>query len=177
MKIQLSILFLICSIASSMSFECPTKNGTYPHEWNKAAYYRCSRGCAYEQRCPMNYYYYNKTNQCQLQPTDWTSQFDLTGRYQLGWGNFFMDISQTGYDVQWTYETTDDRYTFVGQYINETMISGMQTNIKKRTNCVVLQNFELSVVGKRNFCRIRATFTWYTRTCNTALSVNQCYVY
>ncbi|CAF1315220.1 unnamed protein product [Rotaria sp. Silwood1] len=109
----------------------------------------------------MNYYYYNKTNQCQLQPTDWTPQFDLTGRYQLGWGNFFMDISQTGYDVQWTYETTDDRYTFVGQYINETMISGMQTNIKKRTNCVVLQNFELSVVGKRNFCRIRATFTCY----------------
>ncbi|CAF3178894.1 unnamed protein product [Rotaria sp. Silwood2] len=137
-----------------------TRNGTYPHEWNKAAYYRCSKWCAYQQNCPPNYYYYAQINQCQLQPTDWTPRFDLTGRYQLGWG-YFMDITQTGYNVRWIYETNEDRYAFVGQYINETMIMGMQTNIKKRTNCIVLQNFELSVSGKRNFCRTRATFPCY----------------
>ncbi|CAF2975083.1 unnamed protein product [Rotaria sp. Silwood2] len=137
-----------------------TRNGTYPHEWNKAAYYRCSKWCAYQQNCPPNYYYYAQINQCQLQPTDWTPRFDLTGRYQLGWG-YFMDITQTGYNVRWIYETNEDRYAFVGQYINETMIMGMQTNIKKRTNCIVLENFELSVSGKRNFCRTRATFPCY----------------
>ncbi|CAF1533633.1 unnamed protein product [Rotaria sp. Silwood1] len=161
MKIQLSILFLICSIASSMGFVCPIKNGAYPHEWNKAVYYSCSKGCAYQQNCPLNRYYYSKTNKCELKPTDWSPQFNLTGRYQWNSSNLFMDIIQTGYDVQWIYESNDDRQIFVGQYVNETMIMGMKTSLKKATNCIVLENLQLSVLGKHNFCQTQAKFYCY----------------
>ncbi|CAF3649132.1 unnamed protein product [Rotaria sp. Silwood1] len=161
MKIQLSILFLICSIASSMGFVCPIKNGAYPHEWNKAVYYSCSKGCAYQQNCPLNRYYYSKTNKCELKPTDWSPQFNLTGRYQWNSSDLFMDIIQTGYDVQWIYESNEDRQIFVGQYVNETMIMGMKTSLKKATNCIVLENLELSVLGKHNFCQTQAKFYCY----------------
>ncbi|CAF4741605.1 unnamed protein product, partial [Rotaria sp. Silwood2] len=72
------------------------------------------------------------------------------------------EIIQTGYDVQWIHESNDDRQIFVGQYINETMLMGMKTSLKKATNCIVLETLELSVLGKHNFCQTQAKFYCYS---------------
>jgi hypothetical protein len=178
MAILMSIFFLIVSIiVYSTAFVCPKTNGTYPHEWNKAAYYYCSQGCAYEKNCSSKSYYSNTTNQCKLEPADWSPQYDLTGRYQSRTSTF-MEIRQIGYDVQWTSEDTVAIYTFIGRYINETMVTGVEIRLIRRSNCITLQEFVLSVSGKRNFCLSRAAFHWYTRTCGYPdVSPYFCYIY
>ncbi|CAF5187405.1 unnamed protein product, partial [Rotaria magnacalcarata] len=91
----------ICTITSSLAYLCPTLRGTYPHEWNKAAYYRCSRGCDYQESCPPDTFYSNETSKCEMKPGTWSPYYDLTGRNH--WNNIMMEIIQTSYDVQWMF--------------------------------------------------------------------------
>ncbi|CAF2064098.1 unnamed protein product [Rotaria magnacalcarata] len=101
MKIHITLSFLICTITSSLAYLCPTLRGTYPHEWNKAAYYRCSRGCDYQESCPPDTFYSNETSKCEMKPGTWSPYYDLTGRNH--WNNIMMEIIQTSYDVQWMF--------------------------------------------------------------------------
>ncbi|CAF4664357.1 unnamed protein product, partial [Rotaria socialis] len=101
MKIHITISFLICTITSSLAYLCPTPHGTYPHEWNKAAYYRCSGGCDYQESCPPDTFYSNVAGKCEMKPGTWIPYYDLTGRNQ--WNNIMMEIIQTSYNVQWMF--------------------------------------------------------------------------
>ncbi|CAF1472757.1 unnamed protein product [Adineta steineri] len=157
MTLPLSLLFFTLSTTFITAFICPTTNNTYPHEWNNAAYYQCSKDCAYQRDCPPKTYYSSSTRKCISEPADWSPQFDLTGQY-IWSDKTFMEIRQVGYDVQWSTESNDAIYNFVGRYLNATMVSGLEIILEKTTNCVSLQEFDLSVTGKRNFCRSRVSY-------------------
>ena len=177
MQILVSTYLLLMSMTVTLASNCSMDGQTYAHEWNKAAFYRCSRNCPNLEGCPPYHYYHGSTGQCNRIPVEWLPRFDLNGRYTWPWTTNFIEIQQVNYDVKWKSDEPAAQYTFNGRYLNETTVSGLLIILVKRTNCIRIEQMDLNVLGKRNFCRSRVAIHWYSRTCNLALTPNHCHIY
>jgi hypothetical protein len=176
MESQLQIALLILCTGLTSAFDCPRSNGTYPHESNAAAYYRCSRSCSYQESCPPNQFYSSTANQCKPEPADWTPRFDLTGTFDYPGGYYSIPTRQSGYNLYWTAAYDGVEYSFTGRYINETVVIGMEVGLVKSTNCRFLNEFIITVTAKRTFCHTK-TLHWYTRACVGRVHLPVCIAY
>lgn len=162
-------------VSEVKTMDCSVNDRTFPHEWNKAAYYQCFRTCPYAKHCPFNQYYSMINRKCADLPADWIPSFNIKGRYQIGDTPHFIDVDQSTYEVKWRSEDASTLYIFNGRYLNETMVTGLEISLVKRNHCIRLQQLDLVVVNHQHFCRSHAALHWYTRTCALPLSDKACH--
>ena len=178
MHIRLSAFLALIALTTTMASNYLKTAETFPHEWNKAAYYERVNNCPYPKECSSTQYYSNRTRRCAPEPPDWSPQYKLNGRYQSPSSRSFMEINTAQYKVNWISEDDTAHYIFNGRYLNQTMFTGLEITLLKRSNCIRLQQFDFSVVAHRHFCRSRVTSHWYTPTCELPPSENKlCFVY
>jgi hypothetical protein len=178
MHISISTFLVLISLSSTMASNCSRADQTYAHEWNKAAYYHCSRTCPYLKQCPPSQYYSARMSRCVSKPFDWSPQYKLSGRHQAVSSRSFLEIDAVQYKVNWRSEDDVAQYIFNGRYLNQTMFTGLEIILVKKSNCIRIQQSDFSVVADRHICRTRVALHWYSHTCELLFSQNvRCIAY
>ena len=134
-------------------FTCPQANGTYVNRDDYRSFYQCINGISMLQYCPSATQYYSTSNAtCQDSPAEWSYIYDLTGTYTITADTEYRHVYQKDYDVYWTSDTPTVGNTFIGRYINETHIVGIQTRLIHLTGCTSVLNARMVAIDNKSFC-------------------------
>ena len=147
-------------------FVCPQVNGTFVNRDDYRTFFECINGISILQWCPIATQYYSTGNAtCQDGPTEWNSLYDLTGTYTVTADIEYLQVYQKGYDLYWTSDTSTVANTFIGRYINETHIIGLETHLVRLTGCVSVLDVRVTTIGSKSFCHT-SYLANFGRTCD-----------
>ena len=148
-------LFLLNLLTNGAAvFVCPQVNGTFVNRNDYSTYFKCINGISILEWCPIATQYYSTSKgSCQDGPTEWNYLYDLTGTYIVAADTEYLQVYQKGHDLYWTSDTSTVSNTFIGRYINETHIAGVETRLVRLTGCVSVLNVRVMTTGSKSFCR------------------------
>ena len=148
-------LFLLNILTNGAAvFVCPQVNGTFVNRNDYSTYFKCINGISILEWCPIATQYYSTSKgSCQDGPTEWNYLYDLTGTYIVAADTEYLQVYQKGHDLYWTSDTSTVSNTFIGRYINETHIAGVETRLVRLTGCASVLNVRVMTTGSKSFCR------------------------
>jgi hypothetical protein len=150
---NLILLVLVSSIIKSNAIVCSTFNFVYGNPDDYRSYYVCKNYCLSLEYCqPPTPYYSNNIPGCVKQRDTWIPRYYLSGVVTPEGSTKQMYVRQDGYQLLWAFDDLTTSETFIGQYINETRVQGIDTRRVLATNCINVFDTEVTATADRKYC-------------------------